>query len=164
MKLKDKLIVLGDLPLRELIHKCQQMDNQIHSLRNNAFYRKPNSGTTTPDTAPNRPVSAPVTPLASPALSETSYGSSSPEPMDLSAATAALRNYRNMTPEQKAHQRQHRLDNDLCLYCGAPGHKLAACTKKPNTRVVQLRGAGVAPVAPVAPFTPPAPASNSENA
>ena len=160
MELKDKLIVLGDLPLGELIQKCQQMDNQIHSLKNNAFYRKPNSGTTTPGTASNRSVSAPVTPSASPALSATSYGSGSPEPMDLSAATAALKNYRNMTPEQKAHQRQHRLDHDLCLYCDAPGHKLAACTKKPNTRVVQLRGAGIAPVAPAT----SAPAPDSENA
>jgi len=29
-------------------------------------------------------------------------------------------------------ERKHRLDNNLCLYCGKPGHKASECTAPPN--------------------------------
>ena len=31
-------------------------------------------------------------------------------------------------------ERQHRIDNNLCLYCGKPGHKAIECTAPPNKR------------------------------
>ena len=29
-------------------------------------------------------------------------------------------------------ERKHRMDNNLCLYCGKPGHRAIACTEPPN--------------------------------
>jgi hypothetical protein len=34
----------------------------------------------------------------------------------------------NLTPEE----RKHRMDNNLCLYCGKPGHKAQDCKALPN--------------------------------
>ena len=31
-------------------------------------------------------------------------------------------------------ERQHCIDNNLCLYCGKPGHKAIECTAPPNKR------------------------------
>ena len=31
-------------------------------------------------------------------------------------------------------ERKHRMDNNLCLYCGKPGHRAIACTEPPNKR------------------------------
>jgi hypothetical protein len=35
-----------------------------------------------------------------------------------------------LTPQE----RKHRMDNNLCLYCGKPGHKATECTAPPNRR------------------------------
>ena len=29
-------------------------------------------------------------------------------------------------------ERKHHIDNNLCLYCGKPGHKATECTAPPN--------------------------------
>ena len=40
-------------------------------------------------------------------------------------------------------ERKHRIDNNLCLYCGKPGHRAIACTEPPNkcpgTKLCQVK-------------------------
>ena len=165
MKFKNKLIVLNDFFLKELIHKCQQMNNQIHFLKNNVFYRKFNFDIIiTFDIMSNRSIFVFVTSLTNFALFATSYDFNDLEFMNFFVVIATLRNYRNMISKQKTYQRQYRLNNDLCLYCDALEHKLIVCIKKLNTRVVQFREVEVALVALVVSFTFFAFAFNSKNA
>ena len=44
--------------------------------------------------------------------------------------TTPPKHCRCLTPEEW----QHRIDNNLCLYCGKPGHKAIECTVPPNKR------------------------------
>ena len=164
MKFKDKLIDLNDFSLRKLIHKCQQMNNQIHFLKNNVFYRKFNFDIIIFEIASNRSIFVFVTLSTSLALFATSYDFDNLEFMNLFVVIAILKNYRNMISKQKTHQRQHRLNHDLCFYCDVFEHKLIVCIKKFNIRVVQLREIEVAFVALVASFTFFAFAFNSKNA
>ena len=55
-----------------------------------------------------------------------------------------------------AQERQHRVEKDLCLYCGGQGHKVNECPKKPSSSRTQARSAALLP-----PYQPPpeAPAS-----
>ena len=140
------------------------MNNQIHFLKNNVFYRKFNSSIIIFDIASNRSIFVFVTSLISFALFAINYDFNNFEFMNLFVVIAILKNYRNMISKQKTHQRQHRLDNDLCLYCDVFEHKLIVCIKKLNTRVVQLREVEVALVALVVSFTFFAFAFNSKNA
>ena len=123
------------------------MNNQIHSLKNNVFYRKLNFDIIIFEIASNRSIFVFVTLSTSLALFATSYDFDNLEFMNLFVVIAILKNYRNMISKQKTHQRQHRLNHDLCLYCDAFEHKLIVCIKKLNIRVVQLREAKIALVA-----------------
>jgi hypothetical protein len=59
-----------------------------------------------------------VTPVSRPAGASTVTSTAPPSmAMDLSTA-------RHLSPEEK----KRRLDNNLCLYCGEPGHRIAQCT------------------------------------
>ena len=147
MKLKNKFIVLNNFSLRKLIDKCQQMNNQIHFLKNNVFYRKFNSNIIIFDIAFNRSIFALVTFLINFVLFAINYDFNNLEFMNFFVVIAILKNYRNMISKQKTHQRQHRLNHDLCLYCDALEHKLIVCIKKLNTRVVQFREVEIALVA-----------------
>ena len=147
MKLKNKLIVLSDFFLKEFIHKCQQMNNQIHFLKNNVFYRKLNSNIIIFDIASNRFVFVLVTFLINFAFFAINYDFNNLEFINLFVVIAILKNYRNMISKQKTHQRQHRLNHDLCFYCDIFEHKLIVCIKKFNTRVVQFREVEIALVA-----------------
>lgn len=53
-------------------------------------------------------------------------------PMDLDASHSN-RKFKPLTPQE----RQHRMTNNLCLYCGKPGHRAGDCPmkKKPTGRV-----------------------------
>ena len=45
--------------------------------------------------------------------------------------------FKTLTPEEK----EQRMENGLCLYCGEEGHKAGNCHKKLNRRIVKTRSA-----------------------
>jgi hypothetical protein len=60
-------------------------------------------------------------------------------PMDLDAS--ANRKYKPLTPQE----RQHRMQNQLCLYCGKPGHRAGDCPAKKG-RPARLQATLTAPM------------------
>ena len=140
------------------------MNNQIHFFKNNVFYRKLNSNIIIFDIAFNRFVFVFVTFLINFALFAINYNFNNFEFINLFVVIAILKSYRNIISKQKIHQRQHRLNNDLCLYCDVLEHKLIVCIKKFNIRVVQFREIKVALVTFIVSFTSFAFAFNSKNA
>ena len=50
------------------------------------------------------------------------------DPMDLSASKGPRKPF---TPEEK----KYRFDNNLCLYCGKPGHRIMDHKKRPNKSI-----------------------------
>jgi len=91
--------------------------------------------------APSLP-SLPVAPFVSPLLA-------GPTPMDLGANRPT---YRRLTPEE----RDRRMRSNLCLYCGAAGHRAADCPTRPARPSRLAATDGFAPIAahPPPPLSP----------
>ena len=170
-ELKDYLINIDvrELSYEGLINKCHMIDGRLRAKQAATKARnffpavfgtpssKPSYGNTAAP-APRAPVShAP---------------SSGGEPMDLSITNAKKRG--SLTAEEK----QHRLTNNLCLYCGGPGHQASGCPNKPKQTFVRavtfgsafnastsfIRPARVAPASPHTPGEWPTEHSSSGNA
>lgn len=107
--IKDELATLDEPEtLEELIKLTVRMDNRIRS-RNKERNRR------------SAFVSA-----ASPVLPPPSQSfQPEPEPMQIGST--------RLSPEE----RRKRMTNRLCLYCGGPGHFIASCPKKSNSRTHQ---------------------------
>ncbi len=117
---------VSSLNYEQLVIKCQQLNSRYRVTVQNLFKPK----------AVIHPASVTSTVLAYPVKYATlSAGSeatiSGPgDPMNLSIANMKKRG--SLTPEE----RQHRMVNHLCLYCGKSGHQAATCNSKSK---IQLR-------------------------
>ena len=117
-ELKMDMIPLTEEPttIAQLVTVCQRLDNRRRALQQEGRTRGPmtpaSRTTTTTTTTPRT-----VTPAASsPSALSTATGTQ-PGPMDLSA------NRRRLSPEE----RQRRMTEGRCLYCGGLGHMAATC-------------------------------------
>ena len=170
-ELKDYLINtdVRELSYEDLISKCHMIDGR-HRVKQAATKARNFSpavfGTPSPKPSYGNTVSsaprAPVSHTSSPGG----------EPMDISITNAKKRG--SLTAEEK----QHRLTNNLCLYCGGPGHQASGCPNKPKQTFVRAATFGSASnfstdfatparAAPVSPHTSggwPAEHSNPGNA
>ena len=106
---KDVLATCRDEPtdLDSLIPYCIAIDNRLYQRRleksGNRSNLRPNA----------RNISVPT-------------ASSSTAPMDLDAMKVSVT--KSLTQEE----RQRRIQNNLCLYCGEPGHRIAQCPNRKN--------------------------------
>ncbi len=87
---------------------------------------------------------------------------SAPEPMDLDASFQSF--HKNPAPQTFSQntrrgklsfqERQHRLANNLCLYCGKGGHKVQQChSAKENTLSKSIAAADTTNISPTTEFT-----------
>lgn len=107
---KDVLATCTDEPtdLEQLIPFCIRVDNRLFDRR------LERSGTRFSGKMNFRPTAQ-------------SSGMQSATPMDLDAMKVTGEG-KKLTPEE----RQRRIQNKLCLYCGEAGHRLAACPSRKN--------------------------------
>jgi hypothetical protein len=89
------------------------------------------SGETKPATTPTACNTSPNPSQNAPHPTSSGRGHFGPAPMDLSAAR------RRLSPEE----RQKRIDENRCLYCGGFNHMAWDCPNKPKTSARPLRGA-----------------------
>jgi len=117
---------VSSLNYEQLVTKCQQLNSRYRVTVQNLPKPKAviHPASVTP-TVPAYPAKYATLPAGSKATT-----SGPGDPMDLSAANMKKRG--PLTLEE----RQHRMVNHLCLYCGKPEHQAAACNSKPK---VQLR-------------------------
>lgn len=104
--IKDN-IIRGTMPttLKDMIRLASNLDSRIQQTRHYSFNNQ-------------------ITPR--------SFQRPAPEPMDLDALTYSTK--ANPAPQAKQprgplsqQEKQHRLDNKLCLYCGKAGHTVQSC-------------------------------------
>jgi hypothetical protein len=89
------------------------------------------SGQTKPATTPTARNTSPNTAQNAPHPTSSGSGHFGPVPIDLSAAR------RRLSPEE----RQKRIDENRCLYCGGCNHMVWDCPNKPKASARPLRGA-----------------------
>jgi hypothetical protein len=112
---KNLLITMPKVDtLEELISQAITCDNRLFELRQERRSSWRNDGVFIP--RPKSPENR----------------STRPEPMQIDAAR-----FKTLTPEEK----ERRMENGLCLYCGEEGHKAGNCHKKLNRRTVKTRSA-----------------------
>lgn len=140
-ELKTLLIQVNveSLTYEELIIKCQQLNSRYRAVIQSTLKSKTNISTFVVEYAASVyaakfPVSSSVPVTATSSLEDL---------MNLS--TINLKKRDPLTLEE----RQHRMINHLCLYCGKPEHQVAACSNKLK---VQLRATSFA--APTTSATP----------
>ena len=105
---KDEIARVGRPDsLNDLIHFATQIDARLFErLREQRFENKQ-----------NQPQLTPVRYLP---VRTSKPGPTFPEPMDLSASTSRR-------SKLTSSEREHRIKNNLCLYCGQAGHKVSTC-------------------------------------
>jgi len=113
----ERLIEKRALQATGAVRPRQQMTTTIH----------PQAPALQPTRAPPPTFPSTLRPLFPP---------STPAPMDGSTPMELDRTQRYpvLTPEQKAARRQHRMDNNLCTYCGSPDHRIVNCPVCPSNR------------------------------
>lgn len=124
-EVKDVLATALEEPdrLEDFIHFCTKIDHRL-SDRRVERHRGPASWQ---QRMPSRPV-APANRLPPRPTSPATLALSGPTPMDIDVVRidAAAVHSRKLTEEE----RQRRLKNNLCLYCGSTGHRAFGCPKK----------------------------------
>ena len=132
---KDSLALVPQEPesFKDYQDLCIRLDNRI-------FERKQDSRGPNHKPAANlhtrRPTQAHPNPKPPVQVNNFTRG---PTPMDLDAG--ANRKYKPLTPQE----RQHRMQNQLCLYCGKPGHRAGDCPAK-QTRPARLQATLTSPM------------------
>lgn len=113
-EVKDRIVYTGrPATLDELEKLALAIDNRIYTR---SLERSCRSGTRS-----NAPPTTQTAIAPSPAIS--TVPPSVPTPMEVDAMRRGP-----LTPAE----RQHRRDQNLCMYCGGPGHHADTCTKLPN--------------------------------
>jgi ferredoxin len=131
---KDQLALRDEVPdeIKDLATVAIRLDNRLFarkkenqsSSRAGAF-RAPTGYPTTPVArVPSASFSVSAPRAAPPAVA------SGPVPMDIDGT---VRRFKPLTPQE----RQQRIANNLCLYCGNPGHRVNACPAKTPARPVR---------------------------
>ena len=123
---KDKILTPNNFTtLNELIDTSVVWDNLLYERRKGPTTFSVRSSTSRIDTPFQR--SRPFTTRfqASPTSTSTSW--SGPVPMEIDAVRPR---FTPLTPEE----RKHRMDNNLCLYCGKAGHTASDCHAKAKPR------------------------------
>jgi hypothetical protein len=113
---KDALALANVDPatVQDLAKLATRLDNRIHERR---MEQKPGIRT---NQQPSYPVRS--------GFQAPGHTSSTPTQMEVDAAKS--KGYKPLTPEEKKHRR----DNNLCLYCGKPGHLVSQCPNKGKPR------------------------------
>lgn len=132
---KDALALVQDEPddLVEFQELCTRIDNRLYERKQEAKGNKPyeprrDSGR---NQDRNKRYPQKVQHNTNVYVPRPSAIATGPGPMDLDASNN--RRFKPLTPEE----RQHRMTNKLCLYCGKPGHRADACPvkQKPGARL-----------------------------
>lgn len=113
-EIKDALALRDSDPatVQELAEVAIRLDNRLYARKEES------KGRATPlRQAPSRAHAPPAHPPAR-----------DPQAMDLDASTS--KRFKPLTYQEK----QRRRDNNLCMYCGEPGHRAADCPKKYQPR------------------------------
>ena len=103
---------------------CVKIDNRLYERKQEG---KGSSGNSKAAPSNNNKSSNGNKAVTSQRSTTTTTTSSGPAPMDLDA-NSGTRKFKPLTPQEK----QHRMDNNLCLYCGKPGHRATDCPAKKN--------------------------------
>lgn len=102
--------------INELITRAIKLDNDLHQHQIETTRKKPNHHSASRDSASKSTQSTSQT-------TTTTHASNQVVPMDIDAIRTAPRG--PITPVE----RQRRIDNRLCLYCGEEGHMVSVCPK-----------------------------------
>jgi hypothetical protein len=120
---KDALALanIDPLTIEDLAALAIRLDNRLYERRMDGRKqpeKKTSSGNATSTSNNNRR----PPPTTSRYTTETRTVQSGPTPMDLDA-TKNGKKFKPLTPQE----RQHRIANNLCLYCGHAGHRVGDC-------------------------------------
>lgn len=131
--IKDTLATVIDEPQAFKAYQdfCVKIDNRLFERK-----QEPKSGhrsdTKHHSSKDDRKEHKPSTPKSY-TSTQTTVRTTGPGAMDLDASAA--RKYKPLTPAEK----QHRMDNNLCLYCGKPGHRATDCPAKKKPQGVRIQ-------------------------
>jgi hypothetical protein len=110
--------------LDDMINLVIRIDNRLFEHRAEMITKQPRQ------TYPTMMVSPPRLMSSAQVSPPTTSVNTGPIPMEI-----GISHSRKLTREE----RQHRIENNLCLYCGKPGHKIANCPKsKLKTTTLQV--------------------------
>jgi hypothetical protein len=131
---KNALSMLPEEPadLRLFQELCKRIDTRIYERSLESKGQKPateNRERQHNHNNNNRSFSKPATTYNRPPPQSSSSAALRGTPMDLDAASSNKK-FKPLTPEE----RQHRIDNNLCLYCGHEGHRASDCPAKKKPR------------------------------
>ena len=117
---------LSYVPIEPILYRdfqdlCVRLDNRIYD-RKSEHKKQPTTQTHKSNTSTSRHNNP--KPAYSSSSSNYYRTNTGPAPMDLDATKN--RKFKPLTPEE----RQQRMTNNLCMYCGKPGHRAAECPAK----------------------------------
>lgn len=123
---KDSLVLVPQEPDDFKLYQdlCIKLDNRIYERKQE--HRGPRQTTSANPHKADHKRPNPV--FRRPPVTVNNY-SSGPTAMDLDASRN--RKFKPLTPQE----RQHRMQNNLCLYCGKAGHRAGDCPAKQNRPV-----------------------------
>jgi transposase InsO family protein len=109
--------------LEELISLCIKIDQRLHDRRLEKRFARPFSHSDR-FRHPSRTSGSPGNSFV--------QAETSPVPMDLDSMQSKKVNWSDQNGSKKlsSEERTRRIQNNLCLYCGDPGHQLANCSKR----------------------------------
>ena len=124
---KDSLALVPEEPedFKDYQDLCIRLDNRIFERKQDSRGQTNKSSSASNHRKPSAHTNTPK-----PQIQVSTYSRGTP--MDLDAS--ANRKYKPLTPQE----RQHRMQNQLCLYCGKSGHRARDCPAK-QTRPARIQ-------------------------
>jgi len=161
-EVKDELVRV-DRPeiLQDFITLTLRIDQRLQERRlerqRSPIVRPPLIRPTQATTVPPRPLPPTARPGSGvPAITDTPLLHPNGTPMELGANRPS---FRRLTPEE----RNYRISNRLCLYCGVSGHMAIECPQRPS-RALRTAVAELPPIRPTEPAVePPLPTQGNVN-